>query len=235
MNSRLVVDEHNELKEYNDPAPVQARAVRIGAELVSWIFHPVFLPVYIIAYMLYRHPYLFAGYSDWQKIRILLMGGLMFTFFPLVTVLLLRALKFIDSIYLRTQKDRIIPFVATMIWYFWIWYVWKNLAEVPEAVEMPREAVQFALACFVSTILGLMINIRMKISLHAIGVGVCASFLLLVTFTQGLHSGFYLSLMIFVAGLVCTARLIVSDHSPKEIYVGLLTGTASMLIASFFG
>lgn len=230
-----MVDEHNELKEFREPGPIRHPAARLGAGIISWIFHPVFLPLYVIAYMLYSHPLLFAGYSAGQRLKVFMMGALMFTFFPVVTVLLLRALKFIDSIYLRTQKDRIIPFVATMIWYFWIWYVWKNLAEVPEAVEMPGAAVQFALACFISTILGLMLNIRMKISLHAIGAGVCLAFFIILTWNQGLDSGIYLSLAILAAGLICTARMIVSDHRPAEIYVGLFTGMVSMWMASVFG
>ena len=233
--NRLVIDERAELQEYREPWPDQPPGLRVAARLVSWVFHPVFLPVYLLIFLVYEHPYLFAGWSSWDKTRVIMMGALMFTFFPLVTMLLLKGLKFIDSIYLRTQKDRVIPFIATMIWYFWIWYVWKNMANVPDAAEMPRPLVQFALACFISTIIGLMVNIVMKISLHGIAVGAVACFMLLLAFQYGLHFGWYLALSMLVAGLVCTARFMVSDHSAAEVYVGLLTGVASMLLASWLG
>ena len=42
---------------------------------------------------------------------------------------------------------------------------------------------------------------------------------------------FYLSGALLIAGIVCTARLIASDHTPKEIYVGLLVGAISQLLA----
>ena len=113
-------------------------------------------------FALYVHPYLFTGYSSFIKIRIFAQAAVNFTFFPLVTVLLLKGLNFIDSIYLRTQKDRIIPFVACMIWYFWVWYVWNNYGQTNDG-DIPRLVVQFALATFISTIIGLMVNIKIKV------------------------------------------------------------------------
>jgi hypothetical protein len=233
--NRLVVDEQARLREFREGWPEQPAILKGIARAISWLFHPVFLPVYLMLFLTYEHPYLFAGFNNWHKARVVMMALLLFTFFPIVTLLLLKGLKFIDSIYLRTQKDRVIPFIATMIWYFWIWYVWKNMANVPDALEMPGPAVQFALACFISTILGLMMNIRMKISLHAIAAGVVVTFMFLLAFNEGFHFGTWLALSIFMAGSVCTSRLIVSDHSAEEIYVGLLTGVVSMLLASWLG
>jgi hypothetical protein len=232
--NRLVVDETSELHEYREIQP-QPGVLKLLARIFSWVFHPVFLPVYLVMFLAYEHPYLFAGYNSWQKTRVVMMAALMFTFFPVVTILLLKGLKFIDSIYLRTQRDRVIPFIATMIWYFWIWYVWKNMSNVPDAVELPRPAVKFALACFISTILGLMLNIKLKISLHAIACGVVATSLFLLAFSEGFYFGTYLATAVLVTGLVCTSRFIVSDHTAAEIYLGLLTGVLSMLLASWLG
>jgi hypothetical protein len=157
----------------------------------------------------------------------MIQAFVMFTFFPLVTVLLLKALNFIDTIYLHTQKDRIIPFVACGIWYFWIWYVWRNLPDYPQA------AIQFAMAIFIASSIGLIVNIYMKVSLHAISMGVLLTFFLLMAFKQDLHFGLYLSVAIVITGLVCTARLLISDHTQKEVYVGLLTGIISMLVGNW--
>ena len=163
-----------------------------------------------------------------------MMAVVSFTFFPLVTVLLLKALNFIETIYLHTQKDRVIPFLACMIWYFWIWYVWNNFGQTRDVVDIPREAVQFALATFISTIIGLMVNIKMKVSLHAISMGIVVVFFVMMAFTQQLNFGMWLAIVFLLAGLVCTARFIVSDHTVQEVYVGLMVGAVSMLIAHFF-
>jgi hypothetical protein len=230
MSTEFIVDEKNQLKEIRntDFAP-QPAAVRLAAKIISYIFHPVFVPLYIVLFMVYVHPWIFAGFSAMDKTRTVMMAALMFTFFPIVTVLLLKALKFINTFHLTTQKDRIIPLVACGIWYFWIWYVWRNLP------EYPKPAIQLALAIWISASLGLMANIIMKVSLHAISMGVMLTFILLLAFTQPLNFGIYISMALLVTGVVCTSRFIVSDHFPKEIYGGLFVGIISMLAASLFG
>jgi hypothetical protein len=230
MSTGFIVDERNQLKEIRDPGfPPQAAAVRLAAKIISYIFHPVFVPVYIVLFMVYVHPWLFAGFSTEGKALTVIRAVLMYTFFPIVTVLLLKALDFIKSISIISQKDRIIPLVACGVWYFWIWYVWRNLP------EYPKPAVQLALAIWISVSLGLMANIIMKVSLHAISMGVMLTFILLLAFSQKIHFGIYISVSLLIAGAVCTSRFIASDHFPKEIYGGLFVGIISMLAASLFG
>jgi len=40
-----------------------------------------------------------------------------------------------------------------------------------------------------------------------------------------------LTFVLLTTGIVCTSRMIVSDHQPKEIYTGLMVG----LICQFIG
>jgi hypothetical protein len=233
MSPTLMVNDDNQLHEVRERSfPGQPVLLRAFAKIISWMFHPVFVPLYVIYFLVYIHPYLFAGFQSPVKLISVMMAAVVsFTFFPLVTVLLLKGLKFIDSIYLRTQKERIIPFMACMIWYFWISYVWFSFGKTKYAIDIPHEAIQFAMACFVSTIIGLMVNIKMKVSLHAISMGIVVTFFSIMAFSQELNFGIYLSIVLFIAGLVCTARFIISDHTPAEIYVGLLAGAISMLVA----
>ena len=79
-----------------------------------------------------------------------------------------------------------------------------------------------------------MANIYMKISMHAIAMGVTVSFMILFSLTQSAHPGIYISVTFLIAGLVCSARFIVSDHAQKEIYGGLLAGFTALLIALLF-
>lgn len=205
--------------------PEQPAAVKLIAQIISYIFHPVFVPVYLVYFMVFIHPYFFAGFQPFDKTKTFIMAVIMYSFFPLVTVLLLKALQFITTIHLVTKKDRIIPLVACGVWYFWIWYVWRNLP------DYPAEAVQLTLAIWISVSLALLANIVMKISLHAISMGVALAFILLLAFSQPLNFGIFISVALFATGLVCTSRFIVSDHTPQEVYGGLLLGMGSMLLA----
>jgi hypothetical protein len=227
-----MVNEKNQLQEIrNNEFPQQPVAMKLVAIIISYIFHPVFVPVYIVLFMVYVHPYVFAGFAPWDKTRVVLMALLMFSFFPIVTVLLLKALNFINSIYLKTQKDRIIPLVACGVWYFWITYIWWNSNKIEGSFAIPKEGVQLALAVFIASWLGLMANIKMKISLHAISMGVMLTFISLLALSQFLNFGIYLSVAVFIAGLVCTSRFIASDHTQREIYGGLLAGVVAQIIS----
>lgn len=233
MNSGMMVDGQNQLVEVREPSfPRQPAGIRIVAKIISYIFHPVFVPLMVIWFLTYVHPNLFIGFHPWLKNTAVMGAAIVaFTLFPVVTILLLKGLKFIDSIYLRTQRERVIPFMACMIWYFWITYVWFSFGKTKNAVDMPHEVVQFAMATFFSTVIGLMVNIKMKVSLHAISMGIVVTFMILLAFSQDLNFGVYLSIAILVAGLVCTARFIVSDHTAQEVYGGFLGGVVSMLVA----
>jgi hypothetical protein len=193
MSTRMMVDDHNQLQEVREKEfPQQHPVIRAAATIISYLFHPVFVPLYIIVFMVYGHPYFFAGISPWDKTRIVMMAVLMFTFFPLITVLLLKALDFISSVYLHSKKDRIIPLIACGVWYFWITYIWWNSNKMDDQLSLPKEAVQLALATFISSWLALMINIKIKVSLHAISMGVLVAFILSMGLSQPRHLWTYI-------------------------------------------
>ncbi|MBS1564291.1 MAG: hypothetical protein JST39_07865, partial [Bacteroidetes bacterium] len=110
------------------------------------------------------------------------------------------------------------------IFYFWIWYVYHNLHESDEMTAM-------LLSVFIASIVGLMANIYFKISMHGLAAGSLLVFFLWLAFTGSVQMGGYLSLAVLVTGLVCTARFLVSDHSPFELYAGLAGGILCQLVA----
>lgn len=225
MFSKLVVNKTEGLHEV-EVSQQRNPFLQAAATLLSYIFHPVFVPVYVMIFLLFIQPFLFVGFEYRQKMLILVQSFLMFTFFPLVSVALLKALKFISSIKLKDRKDRIIPFIICNIWYFWLWYVWRNLP------QMPREAVVFAMSVFLASSIGLLFNIYMKISMHGIAIGTAIAFLIGLSFQYDISFGLYLSVAILIGGAVCTSRLILNDHHPAEIYWGLATGVMAVVLAN---
>lgn len=200
---------------------------RFLARVLSFVFHPLFVPVYISWFLIYVYQ-IFPAFQSRDKILLLIRFLVMYSVFPLATILLAKALGFVQSIYLKTQKDRIIPYVACGLYYFWMWYVLKNQSEIPEALVM------FSLAIFLSSSLGLMANSYLKISMHAIAAGVAATFMVILGFTADFNLGPYIAISLFIAGLVGTVRLINSDHSPREVYYGFAVGIIGQLVAYMF-
>ena len=228
MPDRLIITDENQLKEVSIPErPRQPLPIQLSAKFISYVFHPLFIPLYITYFIIQIRSYQLAGINDWGNLRILLQVFVNCTFLPLASILLLRALKFIDSVFLKTQRDRIIPYIICMIFYFWNWYVFKNNHEI-------KDLVSVSMAIFNASVLGFLVNISMKVSMHAISVGVLITFVALLAFSDSSSFSFYLSIAVLISGIVCTSRLIVSDHRPKEIYYGFLVGTLSQLAAHYF-
>jgi hypothetical protein len=208
------------------PSPLKDNTVlRFFAHFFSILFHPLFLPTYLADFLLYVHPYAFAGLEE--KFKLLKLIGIFFTtaFLPLFSVFLMRKLNFINNILLHQQKDRIIPYITSMIFYFWVWYVSKNQPENPPAFTA------FLLATFLANIAALLANIYFKISMHAIAVGALVFFFCWLAFNSNFQFTAYLSAVVMIAGLVCTSRFIVSNHSSKEIYTGLALGMICQAMA----
>lgn len=199
--------------------------IKFPAHIVSYVFHPLFIPVYVCCFLLYWHPFAFAGFAPAAKSGLLAPIIINLTFFPAVTVFLLWRLKFVSSILLQTQKERIIPYAAAMVFYFWAWYLFRNFNHVPDILK------QFLLGSFISVIAAWLANIYFKISMHALAMGGMLFFIVWVSFSREGASGIYFSLALLITGMVCTARMIVSDHHPVEIYLGLFAGMLCQLIA----
>jgi hypothetical protein len=211
----------------NELATAQPAPLRAVANILSYVFHPLFIPTYVAAFLIYIHPSCFAGTAPDEKARSLTLIAINTIMFPGITVLLLKGLKFIDSIFLRTQKDRIIPYIASGTYYFWAFWVLKNQA-------YPPLMIGFMLGVFICTYAALLVNIYSKISMHAIGMGGMLGLFLIIMRSNTMLMTWPLAAALLIAGLVCTARLLVSNHRPSEIYSGLLLGIACQLIASFF-
>lgn len=201
-------------------------AVKLTAKIISTVFHPLFIPVYVGWFFIFRLR-LFPQLDDYNQIKLLISFFINYTFLPLVTMLIARKLGFIESLYLRTQKDRIIPYIVTGIFYFWVWYVFKNQ-------DFPKIVVAFSLAIFLGSSIGLLLNSYFKISMHGIAIGIVTSVFLLLGLTSDDDMGYYISIVFMLAGLLATARLVNEDHTPFELYAGIFTGILAQVIAYIF-
>jgi membrane-associated phospholipid phosphatase len=204
-------------------------ALRIPAQVISYIFHPLFIPVIAAWYLAFVHQGYFVGITPHAKLFIIIRIAYSTIFFPAFTVLLLKGLGFIDSIFLKTQRERIIPYVAANFFYFWIYLVFRSQHEVPAILTA------FIFGVFLSSSVALIANSYFKISMHALGVGALSGLLILIIFTGSPYSVFLAAMIVFlITGLVCTSRLILGDHYPFDIYAGLFFGIICQVISAAF-
>ena len=198
------------------------------ARFISYIFHPVFIPVYVALFLMYWHPLIFAGISANRKVLLLATITVNCTVFPLFTVFIAWRLKFVNTFMLHTRKDRIIPYALAMIFYFWCWYVLKNQQGIPVLL------IRFLLGSFITVIIAWIANIYFRISMHGLAVGGLAFFVTSVALLGDGNPGWYLAAAWMVLGLVGTSRLILGAHHPLDVYAGVILGIAAQLIAGWY-
>jgi len=202
--------------------------LRVIAKIFSYVFHPLFIPTYVFIWLTIHFPFDFAGLTPnalfLRKITVFWMTA----FFPAFGVFLCSRLKFIENIYLRSQKERIIPYVITMFFYWWMWYLSLHWPDQPVVLKF------FYLGIGISTVLGLILNNFYKISMHAMGVGGAVMFVILTSFFYHVYMGADISLALLAGGIVCTSRLLLSEHNNKEVYSGLIVGVVCQLLAYWF-
>jgi hypothetical protein len=198
------------------------------AQFLSYIFHPLFMPTYFMLYLMKVLPFEFVGITDWQlKLRLFSVFWLT-AFFPAFAVFLLWRLKLSASIFLRTQKERIVPYVITMFFYWWMYYLSRNFSDQPIALKY------FYFGIFLSSAAGLIVNNFIKVSLHAMGASGLMMAIILVGFYYPIDNLLWILIATLLAAIIVSARMIVSDHTKQELIIGFTIGLVTQLMAYFW-
>lgn len=205
--------------------PPFPRWIRVTAMVISVVLHPLFVPIIGTWLIVQTHYYQFAGFH--RKEFIQLYGAIIANavVLPAFTVILLKLLKFISSIQMPQRRDRIIPYIAVMTFYFWTYMVFNHQAMMPEVIKA------FLLGNFIAVILAFLSNLQMKISMHSLGMGGLLGLVFCFLEQPGISISLPLVVIIFAAGLVATCRLILDVHSYREIYMGVAFGVFAQLLA----
>lgn len=200
------------------PKPAGPQWLANICTFISYIFHPVFMPALLCVALWKLLPASFAGIaSDVLKMRLGTVV-LLTVFFPLFTMLLLRALGFIKNFQMRVARDRIIPLIATMTFYFWAQQVFSHLPETPKIINI------LMLGSFWGIILLFMGSIFFKVSMHTTAAGGAIGIMIVLLFTSPVNMLPALLTTIVIGGIVGTARLILREHTTAEVWIGYAIG-----------
>ncbi len=216
--------------------------MKIAAQFLSIIAHPLLMLTYMLLLLLLVNPYLFGVNSigDLESKKLIL--SVFFTSFllPAIAIFLMYKLELISSLDMRNKQDRIGPFIVTGIFYLW---VFQN---VLRNNDMPTAFLIAVLGATMGLFLCFLINLFFKISLHASGIG---GFVGMVLITMWLFSygtfemwlpfigscsisiNLVLMLSLLIGGLIGSARLGLGAHSSRELYAGFALGLLCQFIA----
>lgn len=207
-------------------APPLRGPLQVAAQVWSYIAHPLFVPGAIAAWILMAHPLNGILLDEGTRLRWLVMILLNTILFPALVTFLLWRLGFTSGMQLPTQRERIIPLVVSIIFYFWAWNVSRNLTDFPPML------VQWLLGIFLSSSAAMFVNIFMKISLHGIAMGGLIAFNLYAVQADPMYWPLWmLQASLLAAGITGTARLLRRAHTPGQLYGGYLAGIICQVVA----
>jgi hypothetical protein len=209
------------------------------AHVFSYIFHPLLILTYMILVLLWTNPFSF-GFRHVAEADTLLIIVVMTTItLPMVAIVMMKMLGFIQTYHMETRHERIGPYIVAGILYLSL-YLHVSKAEFPTSLRIASLGVLIVLwLCF-------LINNFMKISAHAAGMGGLVTMVALTKIKFGyeeaqigfpgginlvLSIDYLLYSVIILSGMVCTARLMLEAHEPKEVYFGFIVGVLGILSA----
>lgn len=199
-------------------------------KFISFILHPALIPTMVALVIVGILEKEAVSYFTSKDVYSWIINIFISTFFfPVLFVFLLKALKFIPSIQLRTQKSRIVPLIGIMVFYFWVNEVFRNI----EASNFYLRI--FILACFWNIIAVFISNIFLKVSLHTSAMGgAIGLFGIYLFLNPNLNSLMVMITALFLAGIVGTSRLFLKAHNGKELWIGYIIGGLIQVAAYIF-
>lgn len=194
------------------------------AYLISVLFHPMLLPSYALMLIILVYPHFLANLAREDVARLLGTITTNTLIFPALVIFLMKRLDFIKSYDMHDRKERIIPFIAISIFYFWTFMVVKSLGIGGFINDIMLGASLSVFAAF-------FFNLFIKLSIHTLAFGNFIVLITALTFMSSYNLEWPLALVILLAGIVGTARLVLKAHDSTEVYLGFAVGFACQLIA----
>jgi len=211
------------------------------ARAFSVLLHPLFLTSYMLLLMISTNPYLFGFTTPLSKGLVLISVITISMMFPLLAIVLMKMLGFIEKLEMEDKKERIGPLIASGLFYMWLYINIRKNDFIPDVFSA------FVLGTTMAMFVALIITNFSKISLHTIGAGGFLMAILLVFFH--LSSGnlnlvfnvgdtnitiserLIIMITVLLAGVIGSSRLKLGAHQPDEIFGGYIVGILCQIIA----
>lgn len=214
--------------------------LKIGANFISYLFHPLIVMSYGLVMLLIINPYMF-GYSSPQGGDKLLLVVFMSSFvLPAFAAVMMKFTGLIPTLEMaKDRMNRVGPLIVTSIFYLWLA---RNFYEHP---SIPPIFSAYVLGATISLLVAFFVNLFKKLSLHGMGMG---GWLMLTIFmfkyfdfdafsitfggsAYNIGLNYWLFLVLILSGVVGSSRLALKAHQLDEVSIGFMVGLLGQIIA----
>jgi len=163
-----------------------------------------------------------------EKYFVVFQIAIMTVFLPILFVFLLRAVGRVDSLLIPDASQRIIPLIIQS--FLIILLVRKSIT-----IDRYPELHFFFLGVLYSTLQALvLLFFKTKASLHMIGISGLTAFVIGLSLHNQIYAVNWIAMLLLINGIVASSRLEMKAHTPTELTMGFLLGSAPQLLLFYF-
>jgi len=201
------------------------KSIILTARIISMVFTPFYLPL-VGLMALFMFSYL--GLMPWgYKLQVLTMVYLFTILLPTILIHLYRKHHRLTLIELGHKEARMVPYVISILCYFFCVYL-MDLLHIPHFMGTILSA-----ALFIQIVCAL-INVWWKISTHTAAIGGVAGALFVFGEFFGFNPVWWLCLIMILAGILGTSRMILRQHSLLQVVAGFVVGVVCSVIGLIY-
>lgn len=188
---------------------------------ISFIFHPLIMPVLGVGFYFFISP----RFTPQEIIYAKLVSLTILTvILPVLIYFLLKTLDKVQSIYLKTTNERILPLLLNCV--ITLIVLLRILTQSQFA-----ELYFFFIGILISTMSCLILAIfKFKASIHMISISGLFMFFIALSIHFNININDILALMCIITGAIATSRLHLKAHNYKELIMGIFVGVMPQLI-----
>lgn len=192
--------------------------IMMAARAMSVVSTPFYLPVIGLA-ALFSFSYL--TLLPWSyKLLVVAMVYLFTVLLPTLLIHLYRKYQGWSLLDIGAKERRMVPYVISILCYFACFYLMNVL-------HIPRFMSSILVAALIIQIVCALINVWWKISTHTAAIGGVAGALISFSLIFSFNPVWWLCIVIILAGMVGTSRMILRQHSLFQVVAGFLVGLLS--------
>lgn len=191
------------------------------ASIFSYVFHPLMMSTYLFSIVVWLSPYnvLPVGFSPTGSVVLITLIWVTTFLIPTLSLFVLKMSGSISSLTLKNREERITPMIYTTIMYGVTTYLFSTKVELGEMIS-----VFLGISTLLIGVTGL-ITLLWKISVHTLAMGGLIGILMGINQLVLIpHFMMVLLVLLFLSGVVASARLKLNAHTPVQVYSGFVLG-----------
>ncbi len=203
----------------------RSRVLIVLSGIVTVILHPLFITTFtgLIIYELVPGSFKNFPIDEWM-VKLFLFTIIL----PFLSIFLLKISGLISNARMHKPRDRYLPLLASMIFYFVVYHVLNNDDSMPLLMQI------LLMGSFIAILFDFLINFFYKVSVHTTGVAILPGMCAVLMLNGNVVIFFPLLYSLLAAAILGLARWLLGAHTKGQILLGYAVGMISQVVAFLF-